>query len=792
MSFARMRPFASIRFKILAAVCMLVVLPGLALRIVGKNLFDSYRALRIDQCRSLVEKETTALADIIQDLQANVLELAIMGEILPHLPPAGMGQLGKYAITQNFKINARARGGGIWYAPGHSVLGRSCFYAYREGESVLFDPDFAGAAYDYPSQAWYVAASEVLARGSRNRREVVWSAPYVDEAGSRALMTTVSAGIYDARDNFMGLATIDWSLEDIARHIAAIRPTENSAAFFADLAHAVLLGNGDPAAEGDFAGKPPQALPWFMENAPNERRFSHNNIEYISFAKNFDNGMAVIVNVPLQELFSAINRIRRLDIIILLCAMLAAAALTWQLLNRFISRPVARLCEAAARVGQGHLDVDFPASGGGELGLLADSLSAMTASLKKHIARIGAITAEKERAATELNIARDIQAAMLPDIFPRRRDLGLYAVMRPAREVGGDFYDFFFVDENRLAVVMADVSGKGVPAALFMAIAKTVIRGNARAFADPGAALAQANARLCENNKAAMFVTAFMGVLDLRNGIFSYANAGHNPFYIIENGRCGRVALKPALPLAVMENTQYAACSLELEPGANIFIYTDGVTEAANAAGRFWGAEGLEKALEACAALTPRDMRGLIDNVMDRLRDFTQNAPQSDDIAMLALAFRPAAQERVFPADAAALPDFMAFVETGLAGGGFTARRRMRFAVAAEEIFVNIASYAYGAKAGPACAIHAALSQTDSSLCLRISDGGEPFNPLDRQNPDVHMPGMERQPGGLGIFLAGQGADHLRYARKDGKNILTMFLYAEKPAMPDNAGAAAL
>lgn len=813
-------PPATIRFKMLCVILALAALLSLALLLAGKGLYARYKTLQISQCRALVVEETARVANTIQGLQVNVRELALMGELLLQGGSHRLDSLGPRAVRRNFQINRAAVGGGIWYAPYLADRKRElvCFYAYRKDGSAIVDPSFASQDYHYPRQRWYRDAAQTLAaNGAGVRRETVWSRPYVDAAGTHALMSTVSAGMYGADGVFLGLATVDWRMEDIARHIASIRPTPNSLALFADAAHDVILSLHDPTQLRDITGESPRSLSWFEEDAPPERTLPHNGVRYLSFTRKFDNGMSVTVNVPEDELFHEINQSLRLALLTLLVALLAATVLTWILLNRFISKPVARLCGAAVQVGAGNLDTAFPVSSRDELGTLAQAFAVMTGNLKKHIARIEDITAEKERIATELHIARDIQAAMLPSIFPpfpERHDGNLYALMHPAKEVGGDFYDFFFVDDNRLAVVMADVSDKGVPAALFMAIAKTHLRNSALSHTDPGAALAAANVQLCENNNTGMFVTAFMGVLDLRSGGFRYANAGHTPFYVLKrDAGFRRVPLAPALPLAVMEDTRFPSHSLTLERGASLFLYTDGVTEAANPSGAFWGANGLEEALAACAPRLPHDVSGFIDALMGRLRHFTQGARQSDDITMLALSWTPDRTEtdimpgnagngqtpplirweRTFPARISFLPDFMASLEEGLAAGSFTERQRGRFAVAAEEVFANIASYAYeeGESDGQVD-VSLTLTASPSTLRLRLTDSGRAFNPLESPVPDITLPAGDRPPGGLGIFLAEQGSSELRYARRDGKNVLTLILRADTAEMTDTrAGIAA-
>ena len=243
----------------------------------------------------------------------------------------------------------------------------------------------------------------------------------------------------------------------------------------------------------------------------------------------------------------------------------------------------------------------------------------------------------------ELNVASNIQRDMLPNIFPAfpdRSEFDVYATMDPAKEVGGDFYDFFMIDQTHLAVVIADVSGKGVPAALFMVIAKTIIRNQAQSSLSPAEIFTRANEQLCENNGEGLFVTAYLGILDLRTGVLTYANAGHNPPLIQQSGdRFEWLKLRPGFVLAGMEGMRYKEFQVTLKPGDCLFLYTDGVTEATNAALELYGEKRLEAVLNSDAAqgLAPDQLLPYLKSQVDL---FAAGAPQADDITMLGLQFR--------------------------------------------------------------------------------------------------------------------------------------------------------
>ena len=282
-----------------------------------------------------------------------------------------------------------------------------------------------------------------------------------------------------------------------------------------------------------------------------------------------------------------------------------------------------------------------------ELGLLCEALKQMERNIRDYIVNLQSVTAEKERIGAELNVATQIQASMLPCIFPafpEREEFDVFASMTPAKEVGGDFYDFFMVDETHLAVVMADVSGKGVPAALFMVIGKTLIKDHTSPGRDLGDVFTEVNRLLCEANSEGLFITAFEGVLDLVTGELRYVNAGHEmPFIAHEGGAFAAYKIKPGFVLAGMEGMRYRAGAVVLEPGDKLFQYTDGVTEATDAEGGLYGMERLGKVLAENTSAPPEAVLAAVKADIDA---FVKEAPQFDDITMLCLEYKKKMTER--------------------------------------------------------------------------------------------------------------------------------------------------
>ena len=270
-----------------------------------------------------------------------------------------------------------------------------------------------------------------------------------------------------------------------------------------------------------------------------------------------------------------------------------------------------------------------------ELGILARSVEKMSVDMNSYIDVLTRTTAEKERLSAELDVATQIQANMLPRIFPPYADhpeLELYASMEPAKEVGGDFYDFFVIDDDHFAVVVGDVSGKGVPAALFMVVAKTLLKNVAMQGFGPAEIFTMVNAQLCEGNDAGLFVTCWLGILTISTGELKFANAGHTSPVLRHENKCEFLVSKPDLMLAAMEGIKYSEHSLQFNGGDSIFLYTDGITEAVNGKEELYGEERLLSCLKNSDCMNSRELLKAVRADIDR---FTDGTPQFDDITML-------------------------------------------------------------------------------------------------------------------------------------------------------------
>ena len=275
-----------------------------------------------------------------------------------------------------------------------------------------------------------------------------------------------------------------------------------------------------------------------------------------------------------------------------------------------------------------------------EIQVLAESFATLSQKTQEYIKEVTRVTAEKERIGAELNVATQIQADMLPRIFPPfpdRNEFDLFASMNPAKEVGGDFYDYYLIDDDHIALIMADVSGKGVPAALFMVIAKTLLKNRAQMGGTPSEILAEVNDQLCEGNEAELFVTVWMAIIEISTGKGVAANAGHeHPALRRKDGSFELIEYRHSPALAVMPGIPFRQHDFELKSGDTLFVYTDGVAEATDSKNELFGNERMLKALNREPDAEPKKM---LDNVMDSIEDFVEDAPQFDDITMLCFKY---------------------------------------------------------------------------------------------------------------------------------------------------------
>ncbi|MDH3860164.1 MAG: SpoIIE family protein phosphatase [Gammaproteobacteria bacterium] len=393
------------------------------------------------------------------------------------------------------------------------------------------------------------------------------------------------------------------------------------------------------------------------------------------------------------------------------------------------------------------------------------------------------IKRHSERMEQELSVGHEIQMSMVPAAFPAypdRDEFSLHAMLKPAREVGGDFYDFFLIDDDHLCLVVGDVSGKGVPAALFMAVTKTMIKSHAIDDQSPASIVTRVNDNLSADNPASMFVTLFLAIVNTRTGEFCFTNAGHNPPYVCDaNSGVTVMDQRHGPVLGAVEGVAFKEDSRSLCEGDQLFVFTDGVTEAMNPDNHLYSDPRLE-ALLAKAADAPEQ---LIGQVVADVERFADGADQADDITVLAYRvdhlqdIEAAATIRLVAKSE--LPEIerinREFAEFGQSCN-IPADAIQRICIALDDLLNNVISY--GFQDDEKHEIEIDVTKTDTAVQITVSDDGVPFNPFDRVGPDITLSLEERAIGGLGVLLVTELMDKYQYQRHQGRNsvLLTMHL----------------
>ena len=498
--------------------------------------------------------------------------------------------------------------------------------------------------------------------------------------------------------------------------------------------------------------------------------------------KNSEGRVTAILCVerPMEEL--ALGRREYLENVLLATILLVIVACICLALyiKRHFAKPIEEISAEATRFAKEPSAVDKSKleniSQIREVMRLAESINKMEKDTILYIEELTRATAERERISVELSLAAKIQENMLPNTFPpypSRRDFEIFALMDAAKEVGGDFYDFYLLDNDRLVFLVADVSGKGIPAALFMMRAKMTIKSLAESGADVHVILSEANERLCEGNDAGMFVTAWLGIADMRSGVLSYANAGHNPPLIRRRqGSFEYIKTKPNFILAGMEGMVYQKHEIQLLPGDELFLYTDGVTEASKEDHTLFGEARLTEVLNASSA---ESVELRCRTVQKAINAFVGDAEQFDDITMLTLRFNFFGDDEsiLVPADLVSTEFVWDFINSQTKKAGLSSKTISRAQIIVDEIYSNIHQYSSAAKAQIFCHIDS------DRIVLTFKDDGIPYNPLMTIEPDTSLSVGDRDLGGLGILMVKKMSSDLSYVYENGYNVLTVTIQIE-------------
>lgn len=481
-------------------------------------------------------------------------------------------------------------------------------------------------------------------------------------------------------------------------------------------------------------------------------------------AYRFAEGYHILGAMPLEEAMLMKTVSVYMNVFMELAIFAALFVLIYFLIKRIIIDNLRKINASLAKITEGDLDVRVDVRANEEFASLSDDINSTVTTLKRYIAEAAA------RIDKELLFAQQIQYSCLPSVFPDRCECQLYASMTTAKEVGGDFYDLYMLSENVIAFVIADVSGKGIPAAMFMMRAKTIIKDLAESGREPDEIFTMANEKLCEDNDAGMFVTAWLGILDFTTGILRFANAGHNPPLICRSGsRPGYLKARSGLVLAGMKGIRYRKNELRLAPGDRIYLYTDGVTEATDPENRLYGEQRLLELVDRLEMASPQDLCRLVKEDIDR---FAKGAPQFDDITMLSLSFRCILSDRrlsVVP-DGGSRKAVEIFVQRLTQKLELLPKISSRIHIIFDEIYTNILHYSKASN------VEISYKIEEGKLFLSFSDNGIPYDPLEAPDPDITLSAKEREIGGLGIFMVKKMSEKMEYVYEEDRNILKIVI----------------
>ena len=619
---------SSIKSKII--VLTLSLLLGLGVVVTGAAITAFYhdKELIIAGNNSVLTAFEGQMNTEIAELEKNALDLAVMGEI--YYQKGKQPEVGEFFTKQILKNYPNSMGNGIWFEPYKISKDQKavCIHALWENGKIDMLPSCVRGDYNYFERNWYAEIIKDLKAG----KKISWTRPY-KSSEVEFLMTTVGVGLYD-QEELVGIAMVDWQMDTILKSILKIKPTPNSFVLFADKDY-IIATTENGINNTAVLGKPLKTLEWYSGQLKEGMPFDYKGTTYIPYIKQLNNGLFLIVNVPLFELFgAAIHHLIVLLSVLLISTLFIVGLLYW-VLRRNINQPIQQLSQIAWKISQGDLNKTIQLDEPSELAQLAKVFNKMKLDIKTQLMELASISSEKEKIESELAIAKTIQASSLPTDFPKNTSFELVASMTPAREVGGDFYDFFPIDENHFAFIMADVSGKGITAALYMMSAKTAIKNILQAGYPLREAIAKANKTLCDNHARGMFVTAFIGILELTSGKVAYINAGHCPPLLKNKNGYAYVNVVRNLVLGVTPTYQYELGHFTLKKNNRLFLYTDGVTEAQTKTEKLFGPKRLVQTLNQNVL----SLSDTITHVHKNIRRFTKGAAQSDDITMMILEF---------------------------------------------------------------------------------------------------------------------------------------------------------
>ena len=632
-----------------------------------------------------------------------------------------------------------------------------------------------------------------------------WCLPYVDSMSTKRAMVTYSVPLHNESGHIYAVLCADVSLDWVQNLCDKAKPYSYASVFVVGrdsqyvchpdkqwIQSINVIEQAHQQHDSTFLDMTRNMLKWqrgvdtadmsglLQSDQNNKQDFSTSTVYYAPVDRV---QWSICFSLPEDKIMAGPNRLRA-NMIILLIILLAAIFASLYYIIRSQLSPLKMLSNKAHEISQGNFDVKLPLfESKDEISQLRDAFDDMQHSLAKYIEELQDTTASKASIESELRVASNIQMSMLPKIFPPypdRNDIDIYGELNPAKSVGGDLFDFYIRDE-KLFFCIGDVSGKGVPASLVMAVTRAQFRTVSAHEAAPDRIISTINDAMAEGNDSNMFVTLLVGVLDLPTGRMRYCNAGHDAPLLVRFEDIIQVNELPCdsnIPVGVMPGWKYSSQEAIIKPFTTIFLYTDGLTEAENINHKLFGMDRILSQIRSIQAKGSCSPHAIINQMKETVKTYVGDAEQSDDLTMLAVQYTKQQLDVRYqnhitlPNDVKTVPQLNAFVDEVCENAGFDMSTTMKINLAIEEAVVNVMNYAYPSGMNGNVDIDAQM--TDERLKFVISDNGTPFDPTAKAEVDTTLSAEERSIGGLGIHLIRQIMDTINYERIDNKNVLTL------------------
>ena len=591
------------------------------------------------------EHAHSELSNTIHQIDAILRSVEIAVENTAWIVPHRLGSPEfMYDITERLlQNNDFIYGCAVAFEPDYFVSQGHYFspYSYRDTSGEIKSKQLGNDTYDYHFMDWYQIPKLL--------NKPYWSEPYYDDGGGEKMMTTYSKPLYDANGKLYAIITADLSLEWLTDLVGNIKVFENSynlmvsrnASFIVHPNHDLILNE---TIFSSTYGDNDESLKIMQDDMVNCKagqvlRDKGGEKFFVFYSPVETTQWIVAIVCPRSELYMEVKTLRNLLIVLGVIALLLMIAFSYNGIRKVVA-PVEEFSGVAKKIAHGDFAAELPQiKSRDELKELHDSFEYLQHSLVKYIEELKSTTANKERIESELRIAHNIQMGMLPKTFPafpEREDVTLAAKLVPAKEVGGDLYDFFIEDE-KLYFIIGDVSGKGIPASLVMAVTCRLFRSVASHLDNPEDIIASLNDSLSDGNESGMFCTAFLGILDLKSGQLKYCNAGHNAPLIIDSRKnVIPMNVTPNLPLGIFSGFPYEGQQIQIDRQMMMYLFTDGVNEAEDKNKELFNDNRLVQLLKLNASKEPGE---IIDKTFARIKLHADGAEQSDDITVMCIKY---------------------------------------------------------------------------------------------------------------------------------------------------------